>query len=183
MSIVLSGLVMARLLLQAPGLLWQGSPVHPGCIRELRTELSDSQPVVAAVDLEGCRHSNRYAAPYETEGRVLRWRDPGEDARSSFAYEYLGALSTGVHVVKIVERGGGTGSFQGLLFLRVDKATVLEDGKPRVRDMLMLAGSESLGDRDQTVVELSGDGVKIRRREFRGALGYGPEQAVTRRVR
>ena len=183
MVIGLSSLVVAMILAETPGLLWRGSPVHPGCIRELGTELADSQPVVAAVDLEGCRNSNKYASPYETEGRTLRVRDPGEDSRSYFEYEYLGALTTGVHVVQTVERGGGTGSFQGLLFLRVAKTTVLEDGKRRAREMLILVGSESLGDRDKTSVELSGDAVKIRRREFRGALGYGPEEVLTRRVR
>lgn len=157
--------------------------MHPGCIRELNTDLADSQPVVAAVDLEGCGGSKKYASPPETDGRALRVRDSGEDARGYFQYEYLGVLSTGVHVVRILEGGGGSGAFQGLLFLRIDKATVLEDGKERAREMLVLRGSESLGDRDKAVVELSGDSVTIRRREFRGALGYGPERVVIRRVR
>lgn len=157
--------------------------MHPGCIRELNADLADSQPVIAAVDLEGCGRSNKYASPPETDGRVLRLRDSGEDARGYFEYKYLGVLSTGVHVVFIVESGGGSGVFQGLLFLRVDKATVLEDGKERAREMLVLRGSESLGDRDKVVVKLSGDTVTIRRRDFGGALGYGPERVVTRRVR
>jgi hypothetical protein len=180
---ILSGLGLVGLLVGPPGLLWQGHPVHPGCIRELRTELADSQPVVAAVDLEGCGHSNRYASSFETEGQVLRLRDPGDDNRGYFQYEHLGVLSTDVHVVRIVESGGGSGSFQGLLFLRVEKAIVLEDGQERARQMLVLVGSESLGDRDKTVVELSGDSVKIRRRDFQGALGYGPERIVIRRIR
>jgi hypothetical protein len=176
-------LVWIPLLIEPPGLLWRGRPVHPGCIRELKTDLADSQPVVAAVDLEGCGHSNRYATEYETEGRVLRVRDSGEGSRGYFQYEHLGVLSTGVHVVRFVEGGGGTGAFQGLLFLRIDKALVLEDGRQRTREMLVLRGSESLGDRDKAVVELSGDSVRIRRREFRGALGYGPERVQIRRVR
>ena len=169
---------------EPPGLVWRGKPVHPGCIRELKTELADSRPVVAAVDLEGCADSNRYAAPYETEGRTLRLRDSAaEGSRGYFQYEHLGVLSTGVHVVRLLESGGGSGAFQGLLFLRVEKTRVLEDGRERAREALVLRGSESLGDRDQVIVELSGDSVKIRRREFRGALGYGPELVVIRRVR
>jgi len=183
MGIILSSVGMVGLLAAPPGLLWQGHPVHPGCIRELRTELADSKPVVAAIDLEGCGRSNRYADEFETDGQVLRLRDSGEDSRGYFQYEYLGVLSTGVHVVQIVESGGGSGIFQGLLYLRVEKAAVLEDGQARAREMLVLVGSESLGDRDKNVIELSGDSVTIRRREFRGALGYGPEETVTRRVR
>ena len=183
MGIIVGSLVLAGLLVEAPGLLWKGSPVHPGCIRELRTELADSQPVVAAVDLEGCTHSNRYSSSYEKDGRVLRLRDAGPDARGYFQYEYLGALSTGVHVVRFVESGGGSGSFDGLLFLRIEKTTVLEDGRQRPREMLLLVGSESLGDRAEATVELSGDAVKIRRREFRGASGPGPEEVLVRKVR
>jgi hypothetical protein len=175
--------VLAELLTGPPGLLWRGNPVHPGCIRELNTDLADSRPVIAAVDLEGCARSNRFASPPEVDGPVLRARDSGEGARGYFQYEYLGVLSTGVHVVRIVESGGGSGAFQGLLFLRIDTATVLEDGKVRAREMLVLRGSESLGDRDKAEVTLSGDSVTIRRREFRGALGYGPEQVVIRRIR
>lgn len=183
MRILLLALLLTPCLQQPPGLLWRGRPVHPGCVRELNTELADSQPVVAAVDLEGCGRSNRYATPYETEGGALRVRDSGEGSRGYFQYEYLGVLSTGVHVVRVVESGGGSGAFQGLLFLRIDKTAVLEDGRERTREILVLRGSESLGDRDKADVELSGDSVKIRRREFRGASGYGPERLVIRRVR
>ncbi len=175
-------LLLSGVLAQAPGLVWRGQAVHPGCIRELNAELADAQPVLAVVDLEGCGRSNKYATPPETDGRVLRARDSAEGARGYFQYEYLGELSTGVHVVRTLESGGGSGAFQGLLFLRIDKSHVLEDGKERAREMLVLRGSESLGDRDQAVVALSGDSVTIRRREFRGAQGYGPEEVVIRRV-
>jgi hypothetical protein len=170
---------LLNLLIDTPGLLWQGSAVHPGCMHELKTELADSKPLAAAIDLEGCNGSNKYSAPYETEGSRLRWRDPDG---GYFQYEYLGALSNGVQVVRIGESGGGSGFFQGLFFLRISQSTVLEDGRRRVRNALTLVGSESLGDRDQVTVELSGETVTIRRREFRGALGFGPEQKVVRRV-
>ncbi len=175
--------VLLQFLTETPGLLWQGSAVHPGCIRELRVDLADPKPVVAAIDLEGCRSSNRYSSFYETEGRVLRWRDPDGDGRGYFQYEYLGVLSNGVHVVRIGESGGGSGVFQKLLFLRTSEATVSEDGRQRVRHALTLVGSETLGDRAQVAVELSGDAVTIRRREFRGAQGFGPEEVLVRRVR
>ncbi len=104
MVVVLTACVLLHSLLEAPGLLWQGSAVHPGCVHELKTELADSKPVVAAVDLEGCGRSNKYYAAYETEGRILRWRDPDG---GYFQYEYLGTLSNAVHVVRTGESGGG----------------------------------------------------------------------------
>jgi hypothetical protein len=179
LAIVLVVLVPQR----APGLLVEGSAVHPGCIRELTTELADSMPVVAGIDIVGCRDSNEYASEYETSGQVLRWRDPTSTRGAYFQYEYLGSLSNGVHVVMTADSGGGSGIFQSLLFLRVGQATVLEDGKPRVRQMLTLVGSESVGDRAEVTVQLSGESVTIKRREFRGAMGLGPEEVVVRTVR
>jgi len=175
--------LLLHLLAETPGLLWQGAAVHPGCIGELRTKLSDPKPVVVAIDLEGCRSSNRYSSFYETEGRVLRWRDPDGDGRGYFQYEDLGVLSNGIHVVRIAESGGASGLFQNLLFLRIGEAAVSEDGRQRVRHALTLVGSETLGDRAHVTIELSGDAVTIRRREFRGAQGFGAEEVFVRRVR
>ena len=183
MGSALGVFVALQLLTGRPGLLWQGSAVHPGCIRELRADLADEKPVVAAVDLEGCRRSTRYSSSYETDGSVLRWRDPDTDGGGYFQYEYLGVLSNGIHVVRIGESGGGSGFFEDLLFLRSNEATVSEDGRQRARQVLTLVGSETLGDRAQVAIELSGDAVTIRRREFRGTEGFGPEEVLVRKVR
>src|SRR5262245_57166651 len=91
--------LMLQLAKPAPGLRWQGAAVHPGCIQELTTELADSSPIVAAIDLEGCRDSNKYSTPYETDGAILRWRDPADQNGGYFQYEFLGALSNGVQIV------------------------------------------------------------------------------------
>src|SRR5262245_65278803 len=106
-----------------PGLLWRGAAVHPGCLRQLTTDLADSRPVVAAVDLEGCSKSNRFADAPEADGRILRWKPDAGD-RGFFQYEYLGTLSNGVLVVRTAESGGGSGIFQELLLLRVAPSTV-----------------------------------------------------------
>ena len=165
-----------------PGLLWHNAAVHPGCIRQLTTDVADARPVAAAVDLEGCKRSNRFADAPEIDGTVLRWRQPDGGDRGIFQYEFLGALSNGVLVVRTAESGGGSGVFQELLFLRITPSTVLEDGAARAREALTMVGSESLGDRDQASITLSGDSVTIRRKEFRGAQGYGPETTTVRRV-
>ena len=179
MTLVVTVVLLAQTVAPPPGLLWHGAAVHPGCIRELTTELAGPRPVVAAVDLEGCSRSNRYFEPAEALDAALRWKTPDG---GSFQYEYLGSLTNGVLVVRTGASGGGTGFFQDQLFLRVTKSTVLEDGKPRARDMLTLAGSETLGDRAEVTVTLAADTVTIRRREFRGAAGYGPVVTTVRRV-
>jgi hypothetical protein len=176
-----SALLLLYASLAAAGLPWPGGIVHPGCVRELRTELADSAPIVAAVDLEGCSHSNKYPDAAEIDGSTLRWREPESEGKGYFQYEYLGALSNGVHVLRTAESGGGSGVFQDLLFVRIVRSAVMADGSPRVRHALTLVGSETLGDRARVTVTLSGAEVSIRRQEFRGAAGYGPEVTIVRR--
>jgi len=165
-----------------PGLLWHNAAVHPGCIRALTTDLADSRPVVAAVDLEGCSKSNRFGDAPDIDGRILRWKQPDAGERGFFQYEYLGALSNGVLVVRTAESGGGSGIFQEMLFLRIAPSSVLEDGAKRTRDALTMVGTESLGDRDRVTITLSGDAVTITRHEFLGARGYGPEKTTVRHI-
>jgi hypothetical protein len=180
--LVLFSLLLAQSPAVPPGLIWRGAGVHPGCIRELTTDLADSRPVIAAVDLEGCMKSNRVADAPDVDGRVLRWKQPDAGDRGFFQYEYLGALSNGILVVRTAESGGGSGIFQELLLLRITPSTVLEDGAKRMRDALTMVGTESLGDRDRVTIMVSGDSVTIKRQEFRGAQGYGPEVTTVRRV-
>src|SRR5688572_22615306 len=145
-------------LLQGPtpasGFLWDGKAIHPGCVELLTTELADSFPYVAAVDLEGCHKGNRYPTPPEVDGAVLRRRDPEEEGRGYFQYEYVGVLSSGVHVVRTGASGGGSGFFQSLLFVRIRESSVLEDGRSRTRQALELVGSETVGDRGEVAVGL-----------------------------
>jgi hypothetical protein len=174
-------------LLQGPtpasGLQWNGKAIHPGCVEQLTTDLADSYPYVAAVDLEGCHRGNRYSTPPEVDGGVLRRRDPEAESRGYFQYEYVGVLSSGVHVLRTGASGGGSGFFQSLVFVRIRESSALEDGRSRTRPILELVGSETLGDRDEVAVSLKGDVVAIRRRAFRGAAGLGPEETVERVVR
>ena len=176
-------LLLVSALAAPPGLPWSGGIVHPGCIQELQTSLADSHPIVAAVDLEGCNHSNRYYEEPAPRDTYLRRRDPEGGDNAYFEYAYLGALANGVHVVRTAAGGGGTGVFQSLLFLRIVPSTVVEDGQLRTRQSLVLVGSETLGDRDEVTVTLSADAVTIRSRAFRGAVGYGPPETRVRRPR
>ena len=175
-------LLLSQTAATPPGLLWHGAAVHPGCIRQLTTDVADARPVVAAVDLEGCSRANRFADAPEADGRILRCRQPDAGDRGFFQYEFLGTLSSGILVARTAESGGGSGIFQELLFLRVVVSPVVEDGTSRARDTLTLIGSESLGDRDRVAIALAGDSVTIRRQEFRGATGYGPLTTTVRRI-
>lgn len=173
---------MINLLAAVPGLIWDGKAVHPGCLRELTTGLADAQPVAMAIDLESCRRSNRYArSSYALDGNLLRWHHPQPGSREYFQYEYLGALASGIHVVRVAEGGGGSGVFQSLLFLRMGTTSRLDEGQRRQGPVLTLAGFQTLGDRAQATVELKGRDVVIKRRPFLGEAGWGPEEVLTRR--
>lgn len=65
----------------------------------------------------------------------------------------------------------------------IKDSLALEDGHLRKRQTLELVGSETLGDRAEVAVSPKGDVVRIRRREFRGAAGLGPEQTIERVVK
>jgi len=87
-----------------------------------------------------------------------------------------------LQIIRTGESGGGSGFFMELLWVRLVSSSVIEDGKARTRDALTMAGTDSLGDRDQVTIAIAGDTVTIKRREFRGARGYGPEKTTVRRV-
>jgi hypothetical protein len=173
---------LLNLVAAVPGFVWEGRSVHPGCLRELTIGLADSQPVAVALDLNGCRGSNRYASSsYAVDGAVLRWH-PQPGSREYFQYEYLGVLASGIHVLRVAEGGGsGSGIFQSLLFVRLGTASRLDDGQRRQGPILTLAGFQTLGDRAQATVELKGRDVVVKRRSFLGVAGWGPEEVLTRR--
>lgn len=174
--------LLLNLFASVPGLVWDGKAVHPGCLRELTTGLADSQPVAVALDLDGCRRSNRYAtSSYALDGAVLRWHHPQPASREYFQYEYLGVLASGIHVLRVAEGGSGSAVFQSLLFVRMGTASRLDDGQRRQGPILTLAGFQTLGDRAQATVELKGRDVVVKRRTFLGVSGWGPEEVLTRR--
>jgi hypothetical protein len=159
-----------------PGFVFNGKPIHPGCLSEMRAFLSDSLPANVAVDLEGCGYgTNRHFGNVTTEKGLVSWKEEGKDeghnGPPTFGYRYLGVLANGVHVVQTFESGGGSGIFESLLLLRFENDRAFEEDHYRPRPLLKLVGERSLGDRAETEIHLKGNEITIRA----GKSGQKPE--------
>ncbi|MBM3882794.1 MAG: hypothetical protein FJ387_24235 [Verrucomicrobia bacterium] len=147
---------------------YHGKPIHPGLVREFVPWLSDSRPVVLAVDVTAAEDTNRYFAGSVTNlDRMVRLvEDPDpEDAAGRkpwFQYAHLGQLDDRTHVLEVARWGGGSGVFCSLLFVRFSIGQPRPDYVPgEVPLRLECAGWETLGDRWRGTLELRGDHVRV----------------------
>jgi hypothetical protein len=93
---------------------FEGEPIHPACLLLLSTDLADSLPVCAAVDLQGCQQSNRFAIRVTTdESGWYRIADKELTGQGYFRYRYLGHAKDDIHVVETEINDGGSGVFRG----------------------------------------------------------------------
>jgi hypothetical protein len=141
----------------------KGKPIHPACVYELLTWLSDKAQVIAAVDLEGCAKSNRHY-----EGKATRNADgwmyehPELTRSGFFCYWWLGVTPQGTHAVLTADNGGGSGVFYTVLFLSLQERTYFSDGVTERRWMLSCLGEVTLGDRTQDHATLEAGVLVVR---------------------
>ena len=141
----------------------KGKPIHPACVYELLTWLSDKAPVIAAVDVEGCAKSNRHSG-----GRTSRsadgWRYEHAEllGQGFFCYWWLGVTPAGTHAVLTADNGGGSGVFYTVLFVSLQERTYFNDGVPERRWMLSCLGEVTLGDRTQDRATLESGELVVR---------------------
>jgi hypothetical protein len=147
---------------------FNGSSIHPGCVYELRTELSDLLPIAASIDLEGCSKSNRYSVdkPVAWNG-MLRFEDAQQLGGGYFAYRHVGSTPTGDHVLVTELCGGGSGIFRDVLVVRFSRDQVFESERKRNRLLMTRVGAFVLGDCDDGKVTLDGDRLTIGRSRYR----------------
>src|SRR5580765_2459569 len=140
-----------------------GRPIPPSCVYELLGWLSDSAPVVAAVDVEGCAKSNRHS-----EGRTSRsadgWRyeHPELLGEGFFCYWWLGVTPAGTHAVLTADNGGGSGIFYRVLFLTLKKRSYFDQDAPKSRWILSCVGEVAMGDRPRDRAELESGVLVVR---------------------
>lgn len=132
-------------------------PVSPVCIHDLRGSIADSGPVVAAVDV-------RRSMPLRNGAGVVSVTEDGSVeshiGTERFAYRYLGTTKSGIAVLQTLESSDdGSGRFQDLVFVRVDKDRFLLDGKWADREILRSVGVATLGDRVDAKVAIKEDHV------------------------
>jgi hypothetical protein len=126
--------------------------VHPLIIMELLGWLSDRHETVVAVDLTSANRSNHFFGDYSVhQFNGVYWVHHDNKEGGYFKYCYLGASSSGIHILHCIDSGGGTGEFNSLLFLVMQTDTGIfsdMDGmEVRERVLLKTLGSILLGDR------------------------------------
>ena len=148
----------------------QGKLVHPRLVEKFQTFLSDSgPPAVISVDLLAATiNGNEY---YEPDVKVqdgvvsVEHKDP---EGSGFAYKWLGTVRPGLHVVKTLYSGGGTGVFMNLYFFRTSIATGQDEKGPYDQVLMTLARTPViLGDRDDGTIKVEPGRVIIGKSRYR----------------
>jgi hypothetical protein len=148
----------------------EGKPIHPRLMEKFQTWLADSgPPAVITVDLlAAARNGNEYYLPdvKVKDGLVLvEHKDP---EGSWFAYKWLGTVRPGLHVVKTMYSGGGTGVFMNLYFFRTAIGTGQDDQGPYGQVLMTLARTPVvLGDRDDGTIKVEPGRVIIGKSRYR----------------
>lgn len=147
---------------------FDGSAISPSLIQSLVGDLAEEQSSIAAIDLEGSRRDNKAVQERQAnEGIVLEPNGSGY-----VAFRYLGTTPSGLHVLIVMANGGGSGVFEDVLWVRLVRDVVSENGQKRNRTMLLKVGSFTLGDRDDGDVRLNGT------RLFIGKSKYRPRETI-----
>ncbi len=140
---------------QDPPFSIDGKPIHPACVYELLTNLADSRPIVAAVDIDGCTKSNRHGGKVAED--LGGWLYKNADLLGEngwFQYWHVGVTPDGVHVLKTALSGGGSGVFYSVLFTTIDRNSFWNRDRSEDRWILRSLGELELGDRTEKKVKL-----------------------------
>ena len=138
------------------GFALNNKPIHPLSVAPLLEDLGSHDARIAAVDLEGSGASGSHQVKMTVRGDFVSSSD---GSGGWVAYRHLGTTPDGLHVLVTQVNGGGSGVFEDVVWVRLMKDQVWEDGKKRDRTMLLRVGSFTLGDRDDGDVKL--DGAKL----------------------
>ena len=77
--------------------LYNGAPIHPGCVHALAMHRGDAFPVTTAVSLEGCAASDRSKAKVQfTADNLAVIEDDALLGGGSFGYRVLNRLDNGI---------------------------------------------------------------------------------------
>ncbi len=77
--------------------MYEGKPIHPGCVHALAMQQGDAFPVTAAVSLEGCGKSDRIRAkPHYEDDDLAVIEDEELLGTGSFGYRVISRLDNGI---------------------------------------------------------------------------------------
>jgi hypothetical protein len=143
--------------------VFDGRPIHPLSVQPLVGDLADEQPMIAAVDLDGSAKNSSNEAKVTTDNGMVRSRD----GDGFVAYRQIGTTPSGLHVLIVMVNGGGSGVFEDVLWVKLVRDTVWENGQKRDRTALVRLGQFPLGDRDDGEVKLEGSTLLVGKSRYR----------------
>ncbi len=144
---------------------FRGKPVQPRAIEDLTTWISDKHPGPVAIDMEGTDDSNRYYGDVEQQDGTTGFHRPSTGKEvfdgAGFFYRHVGRLPNGVHVLKTIDNGGGSGVFESVLLVKFVNEIVYDDsGRGCRRVVMKQMGEIPLGDRVNAQVKVIGNKIQ-----------------------
>lgn len=139
----------------------KGQPIHPFVFRDLGVWISDSQPIITAVDVLAGVDSNYYFSD-DVERKPYGFMAREQDGHSYYSYSFLGRLENGLLIVLSDFSGGGSGTFRSLYILDVFVDTAFSDeGNLYKQVNLKATRIVTLGDRWSGDITLDGNKVTM----------------------
>ena len=148
-------------------------------VQDLNTWMSDMGDQVVSINVIDSQTSNRYYCKPDPEiipqakgcpyifANTITVVGRGTNT-SYFGYQFIGITSSGITVLKTVENGGGSGSFESLLLLKFEQDqqlnSDLKEGKAWLsgkRLLMKKVGQLSLGDRWGGELRVQGNKVVV----------------------
>ena len=106
---------------------YRGKPIHPGLVAKFEAWHADINPIIFAVDVSAAFDSNYYAEEVHEEGGFFRI----EDKEGAYGYERMQTNLGGLHVIKSRWRGGGSGTFGSLFYVKFEiSKSYYSNGEP-----------------------------------------------------
>jgi hypothetical protein len=142
------------------------SPISPYLLDELNGGLfflSDG-PDTRVVDMEAGSVSRKYENNLDDKrtGFTSTCMSYGTEYHTYFSYDYLGKTSNGVHVVRTVFSGGGSGVFGLIQFIRFRVRRGFDcNGILKDQLLMCLERYDSERDRTQSIINIKGNTVTM----------------------
>jgi len=107
---------------------FDGEMIHPGCIRELITELNGDDIVssihITRTFLRGCQDSNKYHQEVNIDNNLILFKD---DEGSKFGYSLIRELDDSKFLIKTIEFiDGSLGRSVEILILSLEEEPIYE---------------------------------------------------------
>jgi hypothetical protein len=147
---------------------FHGQAIHPLLIKQFEPWISDERPpITVEVNVTAAWDSNQYADAFNIDSNSVVTVKLSEGG--SYAYRHLGKTSDDLHVLRTSWSGGGSGTFEALLFVRFRTSlSYLADGvKQGEQVFLRVIRRYPLGDRDEAEVTVKRDQVIVGKSRYR----------------